>query len=144
MEKMLKYILVICFMMLIVACEKKAEDPEILLFEAVPSTIIAGEAVTFRMHFEGDYISLWTGNEARNYDAYIDSISKSRPDVEEAINRFFDKGIALAMTDTIYTYVLYTEPGIYTARLIVSNAGKLGDEIKRTEATTQVEVLEAP
>jgi hypothetical protein len=144
MEKMLKYILVLSFMMLIVACEKKAEEPEILLFEAVPSTIVAGESVTFRMRFEGDYVTLWTGDEGRNYDAYIDSISKSRPDAEEAGNRFYDKGIALAMTDTVYTYVLYTDPGSYNARLIVSNTGKLGDEIKRTEATAQVEVLEAP
>jgi hypothetical protein len=144
MKKMFKYILVLCFIMLFAACEKKAVDPEISLFEAVPSTIVAGEAVTFRMHFIGDYIALWPGDEGKNYAAFVDSTSKPRPDIDETVNRFFDKGISLSITDTSYVYELYTKPGLYNAVLVVTNVGKLGEELKRTQATVQVEVLEAP
>ena len=144
MKKLLNYILVLCFIVLSVACEKKAEDPEILLFEAVPSTLVAGQAVTFRIRVEGDYISLWPGIEASNYHAYLEQINNPEQDTTEATNRFYDKGISLAITDTNYVYSLYTDPGLYEAILIVTNSGKLGEELKRTQASIQVEVTEAP
>jgi len=129
--------------MLFIACEKKAEEPEILLFEAVPSTVVVGEAVNFRIQVEADYISLWTGNEGRNYEQYLEQINNP-PDADEAVNRFYDKALALSITDTSYIYTLYNDPGSYIAVLIVTNAGKLGEEYKSKQASVHVEVLEAP
>lgn len=148
MKKILKYIFVLCFITLFVACEKEVEEPEILLFEAVPSTINVGESVTFRIQVEADYISLWTGiyeedgRNNRNYEKYLEEISNP-PDVDEAVNRFYNKGLALAITDTAYVYSLYSDPGLYDVVLIVTNSGKLGEEFKRKQASLQVEVLEA-
>jgi hypothetical protein len=148
MKKTFKYIFVLGFVMLFIACEKRAEDPEILLFEAVPSTITLGDAVTFRIQVKADYISLWTGNQQtstinRDYDKFLEQLNNP-PDTDVAINRFYSKGIALAFTDTVYEYTLYKEAGIYKAVLIATNVGKLGEELKRKQASIQVEVLEAP
>jgi hypothetical protein len=148
MKKILKYIIVLCFITLFIACEKEVEEPEILLFEAVPSTINVGESVTFRIQVEADYISLWPGfyeeggRNNRNYEKYLEEINNP-PDVDEAVNRFYNKGLALSITDTAYVYSLYSEPGLYDVVLIVTNAGKLGEEYKRKQASLQVEVLEA-
>lgn len=147
MKKMFKCFFVLCFIMLLIACEKKTEEPEILLFEAVPSTITLGEAVTFRFQVKADYITLWTGNQEtssinRDYSEYLEQISNP-PDTNKAVNRFYNKGIALAVTDSFYVYTLYKEAGSYTAVLIVTNAGKLGEEYKRKQASIQVEVLDA-
>ena len=146
MKRMIKYFFVICFIMSVLACEKEAEEPEILSFEAVPSTITAGEAVTFRFQVKADYITIWTGNQEtssinRDYNGYLEQINNP-PDDEEAVNRFYNKGIALAVTDSVLVYTLYKDPGLFNAVLIATNAGKLGEEYKRTEASIQVEVLE--
>jgi hypothetical protein len=148
MKRMIKYFFVICFIMSVLACEKEAEEPEIISFEAVPSTITVGEAVTFRFQVKADYVTLWTGNQEtssinRDYNGYLEQINNP-PDDEEAVNRFYNKGIALAVTDSVYVYALYKDPGLFDAVLIVTNAGKLGDEYKRKQASIQVEVLEAP
>lgn len=147
MKKIFKYFFILCFIVLFVACEKKTEEPEILLFEAVPSTITSGEAVTFRLQVEADYITLWTGNQEtsninRDYNGYLEQISNP-PDDDEAVNRFYNKGIALTVTDTVFVYPQYKEAGTYTATLIVTNVGKLGEEYKRKQASLQIEVLEA-
>ena len=147
MKRMFKYIFVLCFIVLFIACGKETEEPEILLFEAVPSTIKVNEAVTFRIQVKADYISLWTGNQEtnsinRDYNLYLDQISNP-PDTNEAVNRFYNKGIALAITDTVYVYSLYKDPGSYTAVLIFTNVGKLGEEYKRKQTSIQLEVLEA-
>ena len=148
MKKMFKYIFVLCFVVLFIACEKKTEEPEILLFEAVPSTITVGEAVTFRLQIKADYAALWTGNQEtnsinRDYNGYLEQINNP-PDTNEAINRFYNKGLALAVTDTVLVYTLYKEAGSFTAILIATNVGKLGEEYKRKQASIQVEVTEAP
>jgi hypothetical protein len=147
MKKIFKYFFILCFIVLFVACEKKTEEPEIILFEAVPSTITLGEAVTFRLEVEADYVTLWTGNQEtsninRDYSGYLEQINNP-PDADEAVNRFYNKGIALAVTDTAFVYTLYKEAGTYTVVLIVTNAGKLGEEYKRKQASLQIEVLEA-
>jgi hypothetical protein len=148
MKKIFKYLFLISLIMLFIACEKEAEEPEILLFEAVPSTITVGEAVTFRIQVKAEYIALWTGNQVtstinRDYSKYLEQINNP-PDTDEAINRFYSKGLALSITDTAYVFTLYKDPGSYTAVLIVTNTGKLGEEYKRKQASIQVEVLEAP
>jgi hypothetical protein len=148
MKRILKYFFVICFIMSVLACEKEAEEPEILLFEAVPSTINIGEAVTFRFQVKADYVTLWTGNQEtssinRDYDGYLEQINNP-PDDNEAVNRFYNKGIALAVTDSVYVYTLYKDAGLFTAVLIVTNAGKLGEEYKRKQSSIQIEVLETP
>lgn len=146
MKKMFKYIFVLCFIVLFVACEKKTEEPEILLFEAVPSTVVVGESVTFRYQVKADYVSLWTGNQEtntnRDYNLYLEQISNP-PDTNEAVNRWYSKGLALAITDTAYVYNLYKEAGSFTAVLIATNVGKQGEEFKRKQASIQVEILEA-
>ncbi len=149
MKNLFKYLFLISFIIFI-ACEKEVEDPEIILFEAVPSTIAQLEEVTFRIQVEADYISLWPGEYfegAKNnssYDKYLEEISNPPPDAERSVNRFFDKGIALSITDTAFKYSLYENAGLYTVVLIVTNVGKMGEEYKRKQASIQVEVLEAP
>ena len=78
----------------------------------------------------------------RDYNLYLEQISNP-PDTNENVNRYYSKGFALAITDTAYVYTQYNEPGSYTAVLIVTNVGKLGEEYKRKQASIQVEVLEA-
>ncbi len=148
MKKMVKYIFILGFTVLFIACEKKTEEPEILLFEAVPSTITVGEVVTFRYQVKADYVTLWTGNQEtnqinRNYEGYLEQINNPPDDEEEAVNRFYNKGLALAVTDSAFIYTLYKDAGSFTAVLIATNAGKLGEELKRKQASIQIEILEA-
>jgi hypothetical protein len=147
MKKIFKYFFVLCFIVLFIGCEKKTEEPEILLFEAEPSTITLGDAVTFRFQVKADYVTLWTGNQEtssinRDYSGYLEQINNP-PDTNEAVNRFYNKGIALAVTDSAYIYTMYKEAGSYTAVLIATNAGKMGEEYKRKQASIMVEVLDA-
>ena len=152
MNKMFKYFYVLCFIVLFIACEKKVEEPEILLFEAVPSTVVEGESVTFRYQVKAEYVTLWTGDPVftttgqlinyRDYNGYLEQINNP-PDTNEAVNKYYNKGIALAVTDSSYVYSLYKEAGSYTVVLIVTNAGKMGEEYKRKQASIQVEVLDA-
>ncbi len=148
MKKMFKYIVVLCFLVLLIACEKQAEEPEILLFEAIPSTVAVGKEVKFRYQVKAEYVTIWTGNQKtsqinREYNGFLEQISNPPMDAEKSVNRFYNKGIALEVTDTTYVYTLYKNPGTYTVVLIATNSGKLGEELKRKQASLQLEVIEA-
>lgn len=142
MKKIYKYLFIIGFFALLCSCKEKIEEPEISLFEAVPSTITAGEAVTFRVQTNADYIALWGGSEGRSYQNYLNQINNPG-DEEKNITRGYDKGISLTKTDTSWSYANYTEAGTYTATLIARNYGKLGEEYKEATKSILVEVLPA-
>ncbi len=151
MKKIFKYLFLPSFIILFIACEKEVEEPEILLFEAVPSTIAPLEEVTFRIQVKADYLSLWPGEYVEgartgnsSYEKYLEEIGNPPPDAEKSVNRFYDKGLALSVTDTVFRYNLYENPGLYTVVLIATNVGKLGEEYKRKQASIQVQVSEAP
>lgn len=151
MKTIFKYLFLLSFIILFIACEKEIEEPEILLFEAVPSTIAPLEEITFRIQVNAEYVTLWTGvyvEGARsgnsNYEKYLEEIANPPPDAEKSVNRFYNKGYALEVTDTFYRFSRYEDPGTYDAVLIVTNAGKMGEEFKRKQASIQIEVTEAP
>ncbi len=142
MKKINIYLFLLGFTVLLFSCKEKIEEPEITLFEAVPSTINAGQEVVFRIQTSADYISLWGGSEGRNYDNYLNQINNPGDD-EECNTRFNDKGIALTKMDTSVSYVFYTEPGTYKAVLIARNFDNLGEEYKEATKSISVEVLAA-
>jgi hypothetical protein len=127
------------FMILFLSCEEKVETPEIISFTADPSTTIqANKELYFRMEYSGTYAVIWTGEPGNNYDAYLEEIATSAGE-EKNVVATHDKGAIVNGT----TYLKrYRTPGVYTAVLIVTNAGNMGETYERAMETLEITVTE--
>ena len=134
----INFLFVGLFALLFLSCEEKVETPEITNFIAEPATAAINKEVYFTMEHTGDFAVIWTGETGSNYDAYLEQIA-TPAGVDDNVVSTHDRGAIVNST----TYMKrYRTAGVYTAVLIVSNAGDMGQTYERAMETVEVTITE--
>ena len=84
-------------------------------------------------------VAIWTGDDGRNYDLFIEQTTNPTDTVN--VTRDYEHGSNVSEDTYTYTYT-YVAAGTYKVVLIATNVGKDGDEVKQVKAELSITVTE--
>ena len=131
------------------SCEKfEAEEPEIISFTVDKTIITLPEEAAFYVKVKADNAVIWPGDEGRNYEEYLKETDINDPDFindTKNLTEDYNEGEAIKLEDAgdfkeDSVKITYTQAGTYTAVLIATNVGKLGDEVLIAQKELQITV----
>ena len=122
MRKIARYTGLALFVMgIFVSCQKdELTAPVISAFSADRTEIAAGEAVTFTVDADADFVVIWPGDKGRNYyDQKTDAVKISQSGIDEN-PKFNPTSIGLMVRSEQYPYT-YAKAGSYSVVLVATN-----------------------
>jgi hypothetical protein len=112
-----------------------AEKPSVSLQVSKNPAAVA-EEIVFTLVGEAEFISIWTGDDKHNYDAYQAAIAEGDT-AAGSINKPADTGVIVERNTFSYPYAT---AGTYKVVVLASNAGDFGTALEVQKIEYQITV----
>jgi len=135
------FTIVTASLLILFSCEQKftADPPEIISFTYETAPSLKGEFVTFNFELLADNAVIWYGVIGSDYQAHT-----MQPSLDNRGSR-----VSIELNDSTGTFFAtnrfrYDTAGVFTAVLVATRVGDLGETVLTETANLEVEVNEPP
>jgi len=103
-----------------------------------PYTVTEGQVITLKTCGDGEFFTLWPGNEFYDWNEYQAYLNGEIPSYIDDVYQNSNKGKPFISEEIVFSY---KDPGSYVLTLVVSSTGDFAEEYEQDIKQVNVDVL---